>query len=92
MSRERSCRYCPHCKQKGRQKATRYGSGKKHYYCTHADINKIDWYEMRRATAFISFGENTYESPILIKTHPKWCPIENNEKYAEAYKEERGND
>lgn len=41
------------------------GIGRKKYYCTHPDRPEND---------FIGFGVCTYESPIAIKTAPRWCP------------------
>lgn len=63
-----SCKYCNSCKQHGRQKSTRYGMGKKHYWCEHERVKEVtNW-------NFIGFGTNTYESPLVVKTSPRWCP------------------
>lgn len=45
--------------------------GRKHYYCTNPMAKTPD----NRTTGFIAFGENSYESPIQIKTSPRWCPM-----------------
>ena len=68
------CIYCEFCKQRGRQQSNRYTDGRKHYYCTHSNINDMkDKYGLPH-TGFIGFGTNTWESPLVLKTSPRWCP------------------
>lgn len=63
-----SCKYCGSCKQSGKQKSTRDHIGRKHYWCEHEKVKALtDW-------NFIGFGTNTYESPLAMKTTPRWCP------------------
>lgn len=69
------CKYCKDCNQIGRQQSTVNYYGRKRYWCN----NKISKnYPLKkfgnRAKCFISFGDITNESPITIKTSPRWCP------------------
>lgn len=68
----RSCRYCFNCEGKGRSDAQGCSMyGRKHYYCTNPDANPGDY-----KTTFVGYGDNTLESPLQLKTHPRWCPME----------------
>ena len=65
------CKNCEHCINIGRADAkysgNRHVSGRKYYYCKHPNRPaKKD---------FISCGDCTYASPIVIKTSPCWCPL-----------------
>lgn len=74
---QRECKNCNHCKQIGRQNMTTYGYGKKHYWCEHPEIEKIPFKKFgNSARGFIGFGTNTLTSPLSLKTHPRWCPME----------------
>lgn len=73
-----NCKYCNYCKQIGRQNSNRDTYGRKHYWCKHSSIDLLDSKVFgNRTPGFICFGENTYESPITIKTSPRWCPLKN---------------
>lgn len=68
------CIYCEECKQIGRQQGNRDTAGRKHYYCTNSNIKnmKDKWGFLH--SGFIGFGTNTWDSPLTIKTSPRWCP------------------
>lgn len=71
---KRQCKYCSSCKCKGRSRAQGIEAfGRNHYYCIHPDRNKG---ENRKFHDFIGYGDNTRESQLQLKTHPKWCPLE----------------
>lgn len=62
------------CNQMGRQNSTYSSIGRKTYYCKHSNIqDDYDKY-MKSKGGFIGFGTNTYESPLTVKTSPRWCP------------------
>lgn len=70
------CRECEFCKQFGRQKSNRYTFGRKQYWCEHPLTNELDNKVFgNKAEGFVGFGENNYESSLIIKTTPRWCPI-----------------
>lgn len=70
------CRECEFCKQFGRQNSNRYTFGRKQYWCEHPLTNELDNKVFgNKAEGFIGFGENNYESSLVIKTTPRWCPI-----------------
>lgn len=80
----RMCKYCTFCRCTGRAGAQ--GAkvfGRKHYYCenpnTEGDKNR---------NKFVGYGDNTRESPLQLKTHPKWCPLEKEPEKAEKVKQE----
>ena len=33
---------------------------------------------------FVGFGENNYESPLKLKTSPRWCPKKKNRRNGNA--------
>lgn len=52
-------------------------STKKHYWCEHPEIEKMPSKNFgNSARGFIGFGTNTLTSPLALKTHPRWCPME----------------
>lgn len=74
----RCCKYCEHCKQCGRASAQgRRSFGKKYYFCGHEKA--YDSYRKytgeRIGNNFIGYGDNTAESPLQVKTSPRWCPM-----------------
>ncbi|MBG9692538.1 hypothetical protein ACP3VS_22780 [Lysinibacillus sp. VIII_CA] len=72
------CKNCGYCRQLGRQQTQRGRVGRKHYYCEHPEAKLLPLNTFgNKATLFIGFGEHTLESPLSIKTSPRWCPINN---------------
>lgn len=70
------CKCCSYIKQEGKQNSNIDTFGRKHYWCTHPDIETIDLKKFgNRSRGFVCFGENTYKSEITIKTSPRWCPL-----------------
>lgn len=70
------CRDCENCKPIGRQKSNRYTIGRKRYWCEHPVVGTLDSKVFgNKAEGFIGFGENNYQSPLVLKTTPKWCPM-----------------
>lgn len=41
---------------------------------------------MTRAIGFIGFGTNTFESPLQLKTSPRWCPLKSKKVMHHTYK------
>ena len=71
---KRQCKYCNHCKEHGRSRAQGIEAfGRKHYYCEHPGRNNDKSMEIHD---FVGYGDNTRQSPLKLKTHPKWCPME----------------
>lgn len=68
------CIDCYDCKQIGRQRTTRKSIGRKRYYCTHPDMKNMKDKHNFPHHNFIGFGECNEESPLTIKTSPRWCP------------------
>lgn len=67
------CKECQFCKVRGRSQSQCYEPGRNHYYCINSEVKE----SRTRATGFIGFGTNTYESPLQLKTSPRWCPLKN---------------
>lgn len=72
------CKYCFDCKQEGRQNSNKYTCGRKHYYCHNLKIKEIKDKWGYPHSGFIGFGTNTLDSPLALKTSPRWCPRKNN--------------
>lgn len=73
------CRTCKYCANTGRQ-AGKYsaapGYGRKHYSCENPDVKSLpDYIFGYKQPGFIGFGDTTYESPLTMKTTPRWCPL-----------------
>lgn len=74
---DRLCKYCNYCENIGRASVQSHHSyGRKYYYCKHKDASKSKEKTTGHYDNFIGYGDNTYESPIKLKRHPKWCPLE----------------
>lgn len=71
MTKTPKCKECNYCKSMGRSQSQRNRIGGRHYYCGYSDSAKLD----PRMTGFISIGDATIDSPIKIKTSPRWCPL-----------------
>lgn len=68
MVDKRRCKDCEYCKAYGWvAPKTKGACGKRKYFCEHPDTPPI--------YGFIGYGLNTRESPLKMKTHPKWCPL-----------------
>lgn len=73
------CRYCNYINQIGRQNYNIDTFGRKRYWCEHPMISEIDIKAFgNKAPGFICFGENNYDSPLTIKTSPRWCSRKSN--------------
>lgn len=81
---KKMCKYCNHCKCVGRANETRNsrtGWSRKEYMCKHPEINNMPLSAFgSRMPGFIGFGDCTSESPVQIKTAPKWCPEKEGQK------------
>ena len=76
------CKECDYCKQIGKQNSNRDTVGRKHYWCKHPITDTLeDRVFGNKAQGFIGFGENNYESPLVLKTSPRWCPIKVNSQF-----------
>lgn len=64
------CSECSHCQQRGITPKSYIAGirnfGRKKYWCGLAEIGTKN---------FIAFGEYSDDSPIDIKTSPRWCPL-----------------
>ena len=67
------CKECKFCKAICRSQSQCFEPGRKHYYCEYPGVKTPP----NRTEGFIDFGSNTLESPINIKTSPRWCPLRN---------------
>lgn len=75
---KRQCKYCEFCEQIGRQQSNSFTYGRKQYWCKHLSVKTMnDQIFGNKARGFIGFGNNDLESKLAIKTHPRWCPLEN---------------
>lgn len=68
------CKYCFFCKQIGRQNSNRDTLGRKRYYCKHEGVSNIRDKHGFLIDGFVGFGENNWDSPLVLKTSPRWCP------------------
>lgn len=75
---KKQCRYCNYCKNTGRSQSQQRRIGRKHYSCVHPKVSEIPLKDFGNAMpGFIGFGDaKSYDSPIMIKTAPRWCPIQ----------------
>lgn len=72
------CSECKWCVVIYRSNGNRWSWGRKRYFCKHPEVSEPD----RRSNhmkAFIAFGINSAESPIDIRTAPRWCPLKQND-------------
>ena len=76
----RKCKHCKHCVQLGRAKGQRERVyGRKYYCCEHPKIvDAKDKYG--RIDNFIGYGDMTYESPLTLRGHKRFCPLEKDRK------------
>lgn len=65
------CRNCTHCSQIGRSEGIGGRWGRKHYYCKH---EKVFEFLSKWSTGFVGYGDNSFLSPLALKTSPRWCP------------------
>lgn len=70
------CSECKWCVVIGRNKGTYRSYGMKSYFCKHPEVPEPDR-RSNRMKAFIAYGVNSAESPVNIKTAPRWCPLKN---------------
>lgn len=73
------CVYCEYCKPIGRMQTQLGCLGRKTYYCENPKSRDLPTRVFgNRAERFIGFGKyNEYESPLELKTAPRWCPKNN---------------
>lgn len=69
------CKSCDHCKQIGRQQTQNYRLGRKKYYCYHPLTLKMTDRWGHPLNNFIGFGSMTADSPLVLKTAKRWCPL-----------------
>lgn len=68
------CKYCCDCKQIGRMRDQGFSIGRKKYYCKHEGLKSMKDKHGFHLDGFIGFGTVSKESPIALKTSPRWCP------------------
>lgn len=71
------CKNCKHCKQIGRTngKFSTNNESRNTYYCGHPNVRDIQDEHGLPLYPFIGFGDTTRESPLILKSHKRWCPI-----------------
>ncbi len=67
------CKKCTYCENSGRQQTQQYRLGRKHYRCTHPKTKEMN--QSVRFNDFIGFGNMSFESPLVLKTRKRWCPL-----------------
>lgn len=70
-----NCKNCCYCKQHGRQQSQQFRIGRKHYWCEHPEVKNIKDKHGNPQWNFIDFGDVTIESPLVLKTAKRWCPL-----------------
>lgn len=73
------CQHCQYCENIGRQHSQKGKLGRKKYYCNNPDASKLNDYRGFPLNTFIGFGDMTVKSPLVLKTHKKWCPLRQKE-------------
>ena len=69
------CSECEYCKQIGKKNSTYRSVGRKIYYCKNPDNTiETDSAGVPIVHDFVGYGTNTFGSPLVLKTSPKWCP------------------
>lgn len=71
-----TCKKCQYCRQGGRQQSQRGTLGRRTYYCEHPSVGDIKDKYGWTIYPFIGFGDMSRESPLVLKTRKKWCPME----------------
>lgn len=71
------CRDCKYCKSVSRTNGLYdgFGRSRKMYMCEHPDVNKV----LDRGSPiypFVGYGDFTQKSPLQLKTHKRWCPLQ----------------
>lgn len=73
------CKYCMYCRGLGRQESQKGRLGRIRYFCANRRLDgvkdKHGYYIGGILGGFIGFGEHNYESPLAMKTTPRWCPL-----------------
>lgn len=69
------CLHCEFCENIGRQHSQRGRLGRKRYYCNHPVAAALRDKHGLPLNTFIGYGEMTVKSPLVLKTHKKWCPL-----------------
>lgn len=69
------CWLCQHCEQIGRQQTQKGRLGRKRYYCKHPRTREMTDNRGFPLLPFIGYGDMTVNSPLVLKTHKKWCPM-----------------
>lgn len=76
------CKDCNFCKNTGINKSTANsvtGYSRKKYMCSNPKARELPESAFGNSMpCFIGFGDCSRESPIQIKTAPKWCPRKDN--------------
>jgi hypothetical protein len=69
------CKKCEHCKDKGRAERQCGAMGRKYYYCTHDKVKSLRDRHGLPISGFIAFGTHSLNSPLVLATSPRWCPL-----------------
>lgn len=71
------CKDCKDCLVKGRSNHIKNLWGRKHYFCMNKKVLNMKDKWGRPVYNFCGYGDNSYESPLQLKTTPRFCPIKN---------------
>lgn len=75
------CKACEYCKQSGRTTGKYSGkrSQRNTYYCRHPKVHELKDSHGCPLLPFIGYGRTVIgareHSPLMLKTHKKWCPL-----------------
>ena len=69
------CWCCQYCENIGRQHSQKGQLGRKRYYCENPEASKLKDKRGFPLNTFIGYGDMTVKSPLVLKTHKKWCPL-----------------
>jgi len=69
------CVNCEYCFVRSRSEMQCGEWGRKHYHCKNPETKKLKDKNGYQLLGFIGFGTSSYESPLTVKTSPRWCPL-----------------
>ena len=79
------CRHCSYSVAYGRcESYSMFSHGRKMYHCENPHLE--DLYDIKpeifpkvKMRGFLAFGDTSLDSPIQMKTAPRWCPLKHKE-------------
>ena len=81
MKNNIKCSECVYCRNTGRAEKRIGYIHRKLYHCSHYKAKDLIDELGNSVNVFIGFGDSkTFESPLLLKTRKKWCPLSDEDK------------